>query len=46
MTKDKQTKLDQIAADIVKNSICPDLAKQAKHLVPGEGSPDVPNIIR
>ena len=37
---DKQTKLDQIAADIVKNNVCPDLAKTAKHLVPGEGSPD------
>lgn len=37
---DKQTKLDQIAADIVTNNVCPDLAKQAKHLVPGEGSPN------
>lgn len=37
---DKQIKLDQIAADIVRNNVCPDLAKQAKHLVPGEGSPD------
>ena len=37
---DKQAKLDQIAAEIVKNNICPDLAKQAKHLVFGEGSPD------
>ena len=40
MTTDKQTQLDQIAADIVKNNVCPNLAKQAKHLVPGEGSPD------
>jgi uracil-DNA glycosylase family 4 len=41
---DKQTQLDQIAADIVKNNVCPDLAKQAKHLVPGEGNPDA-NVI-
>jgi len=40
MTSNKQTQLDQIAADIVKNNVCPDLAKQAKHLVPGEGNPD------
>lgn len=37
---DKQTKLDQIAAEIAKNNVCPDLAKTAKHLVFGEGSPD------
>lgn len=36
----KQTQLDQIAAEIVKNNVCPDLAKQAKHLVFGEGSPN------
>lgn len=41
---DKQAQLDQIAADIVKNNICPDLAKTAKHLVPGEGNPDA-NIV-
>lgn len=35
----KQTKLDQIAAEVAKNNVCPDLAKQAKHLVFGEGSP-------
>ncbi len=40
MKIDKQSKLDQIAADIVKNNVCPDLAKSAKHLVPGEGNPD------
>lgn len=38
--QDKQAKLDQIAAEIVRSNVCPDLAKQAKHLVPGEGSPD------
>ena len=36
----KQTLLDQIAADIVANNVCPDLAKQAKNLVPGDGNPD------
>ena len=41
---DKQAKLDQIAADIVNSNICPDLAKTAKHLVPGEGNPDA-NIV-
>lgn len=40
MSASKQTRLDQIAAEIIKNNVCPDLAKQAKHLVPGEGSPD------
>ena len=38
--KSKQQKLDQIAAEIVKNNVCPDLAKTAKHLVFGEGSPN------
>lgn len=36
----KQAKLDQIAAEIVKNNVCPDLACTAKHLVFGEGNPD------
>ncbi len=36
----KQAKLDQIAAEIAKNNVCPDLAKTAKHLVFGEGDPD------
>lgn len=36
----KQAILDQIAADIVANNVCPDLAKQAKNLVPGAGNPD------
>lgn len=42
-TEDKVTKqqqLDQIAADIAKNNVCPDLAKNAKHLVMGDGSLD------
>jgi uracil-DNA glycosylase len=36
----RQAQLDQIAAEIIKNNVCPDLAKQAKHLVFGEGKPD------
>jgi uracil-DNA glycosylase len=35
----KQAKLDQIAAEVIKNNVCPDLAKTAKHLVFGEGNP-------
>jgi uracil-DNA glycosylase len=37
---DKQVRLDQIKADIVKNNVTHDLAKQAKHMVFGEGNPD------
>lgn len=40
MSKDKQTALEQIAADIVTSNICPDLAKTATQLVFGEGNPD------
>jgi uracil-DNA glycosylase len=36
----KQELLDQVAADILKDNICPDLAKQAKHLVSGDDNPD------
>ena len=36
----KQALLDQIAADIVKNNVCPDLAKEATQLVFGDGDPD------
>ena len=36
----KQDRLDQIAADIIKHNICPDLAKTAKQLVFGTGNPD------
>lgn len=38
--KDKQAKLDQIRADMMKNNVCPDLAKTAKQLVMGDGNPD------
>lgn len=40
VSKHKQVKLDQIAAEIVTNHVCPNLAKTAKHLVFGEGNPD------
>jgi uracil-DNA glycosylase family 4 len=36
----KQKKLEQIKADILKNNICPDLAKSAKNLVMGDGNSD------
>lgn len=40
----KQARLDQIAADIVKDNVCPDLAKTATNLVFGEGNPNA-NVI-
>jgi len=36
----KQALLEQITADIVSNNICPDLAREAKNLVMGDGSID------
>jgi DNA polymerase len=36
----KQAKLDQLKADILKQHICPELAKQATQMVFGEGSPN------
>jgi uracil-DNA glycosylase len=38
--EDKQAKLDQVKAEILTKNICPDLAKQAKQLVFGDGNPD------
>ncbi len=38
--KSKQTRLDQIMADIIKYNVCPDLAKTASQLVFGIGNPD------
>jgi uracil-DNA glycosylase family 4 len=38
-SEDKQKKLEQIKADILKQNICPDLAKSAKNLVMGDGNP-------
>jgi uracil-DNA glycosylase family 4 len=40
MNNKKQLELDQIKADILKQNICPDLAKTAKQLVMGDGNPD------
>ena len=40
MTQTKQDRLEQIAADIKKENICPDLAKTAKNLVMGDGNAD------
>lgn len=36
----KQVSLDQVKADILKNNVCPDLAKTATQLVFGDGNPD------
>lgn len=44
MSASKQAQLDQIAADIIAHNVCPDLAKQATNLVPGEGNADA-NIV-
>lgn len=40
MTQDKKLRLKQIAADIEKNNVCPDLAVTATNLVLGDGNPD------
>ncbi len=41
MKIDKQTRLDQITADMLSDTnLCPDLAKTATNLVPGEGNPN------
>ena len=37
---DKQTKLDALVEEIVKEKICPNLADQATQLVMGDGNPD------
>lgn len=41
MKSDKQTRLNQITADMLADkNLCPDLAKMATNMVPGEGNPD------
>jgi len=41
MKTDKQTRLDQITADMLSDkNLCPDLAKTATNIVPGEGNPN------
>lgn len=41
----KHTLLEQIRADILSQGICPDLAKQAKNLVMGDGNEDAQIVI-
>lgn len=41
----KQTLLEQIKADIIKNNICPDLAQEAKNLVMGDGNIDAEIVL-
>jgi uracil-DNA glycosylase family 4 len=40
MTKNRQTQLDALSAQILEDNVCPDLAVQATQLVFGTGSPD------
>jgi DNA polymerase len=40
MSKSKQSQLDQIKEEMLKSSVCPDLAQSATQLVLGEGNPD------
>lgn len=40
MSKTKQTELDTLAAKILSDKVCPDLAAQATQLVMGDGNPD------
>lgn len=41
----KQTLLEQIKADIIQNNICPDLAREAKNLVMGDGNIDTDIVL-
>lgn len=45
MTNKKQILLEQIKADIIKNNICPDLAREAKNLVMGDGNVDADIVL-
>lgn len=45
MTNKKQVLLEQIKADILKNNICPDLAREAKNLVMGDGNIDADIVL-
>lgn len=42
--KSKQAELEQIKAEIIKNNVCPYLAKTATNLVMGDGSVDSPVV--
>jgi len=41
----KQVLLEQIKADIIKNNICPNLAREAKNLVMGDGNIDADIVL-
>ena len=45
MTNKKQVLLEQIKADILKNNICPDLAREATNLVMGDGNIDADIVL-
>ena len=45
MTKNKQVLLEQIKADIIKNNVCPNLAREAKNLVMGDGDIDAEIVL-
>lgn len=46
MNTDKQTRLNQITADMLADkNLCPDLAKTATNIVPGEGNPDAEVVL-
>lgn len=45
MANTKKVLLDQIEADIRKNNICPDLARDAKNLVMGDGNIDADIVL-
>ena len=45
MPENKQVLLEQIKADIIKNNVCPNLAREAKNLVMGDGDIDAKIVI-
>jgi len=45
MTKNKQVLLEQIKADIIKNNVCPNLAREATNLVMGDGDTNADIVI-
>lgn len=45
MTNNKQVLLEQIKADIIKNNICLDLAREATNLVMGDGNSDADIVL-
>jgi DNA polymerase len=46
MNQDKQTRLNQITADMLADkNLCPDLAEAATNIVPGDGNPDAAVVL-